>query len=940
MMLVQPVWLLFFFPLAALCWWAYRRRTALFCLRAAAVFATLLVFANPRYLLPNQEGTLVVICDRSASMPPDSDEQQHEWLRLIHEQRPAQRTKLALVGFDAQAFTEGFAEDQTPAFTTVLGGDGSNLDAALNLAGNLISPDSSGRVLVLSDGLWTGKSPENAARRLAARGIAVDVAHQGLQQNDPVAIQRLDAPNSLGPGEGFMIHAWIKASQAQMVRYRLTRDGQVIASGEQGLSRGTNRLLLRDLAPDDGHHRYQLMLTPEGPDARPENNTATFLLAVEAPKPLLLVTHEPDGVLARSLRESGLPLDALSPTRLNPSLARLSGYAAVILENVSADELGDPLSALLAAWVRDSGGGLLMLGGKNAYGVGGYYRSPLDPVLPVSMELRKEQRKHQMAMVITLDRSGSMGATVGGGRTKMDLANLASAEVVGLLSGVDMYGHWAVDSEAHMVLSLQAVKNKRKIKRRIMSVESGGGGIYVYEALVNASRMILSADRNIRHIILFADAADAEQPGDVKNLLAKLRAANVTVSVVALGTEQDADADLLKEIATLGGGRVYFTHDAGSLPRIFAQDTFLVARSSFVEEPTATKFTPLMQSLSTRDWQEAPQLGGYNLTYVRDEAQIALMSQDDNRAPLLAWWYAGNGRVMAFTGEAAGTFTGDLARWPLYGDFFASLARWVGGTGQSLPGNSVVTTRWQDGMFSARIHLDPNRTRDPFDRQPGLVVLRGEPGGRPKSETLRFHWDTPHELIAETTMNGSETVLPTIAFGSRESRQLAPVRLPYSPEFAPADDDKGLRGLQDLARVAGGREWLSPSGIWDGVPLGQGYLDLRPYVCLLLMLLFVLEVAERRLGWFDMVRRYLVSEKGTRTVEGEEMVPRSTGNESPARTAGTRGNGRNHQNPPPGPKTNPPTPIPTKPESAGLADALKRAKQTAGKRTGGDPSSR
>ena len=93
-----------------------------------------------------------------------------------------------------------------------------------------------------------------------------------------------------------------------------------------------------------------------------------------------------------------------------------------------------------------------------------------------------------------------------------------------------------------------------------------------------ASQMLMKATAGTRHIILFADAADSEQPGRYKDLLAETDKAGITVSVIGLGTERDKDADLLKDIAKRGKGRVFFSDNPNELPRLFAQDTFVVAQ--------------------------------------------------------------------------------------------------------------------------------------------------------------------------------------------------------------------------------------------------------------------------------------------------------------------------------------------------------------------------
>ena len=81
-----------------------------------------------------------------------------------------------------------------------------------------------------------------------------------------------------------------------------------------------------------------------------------------------------------------------------------------------------------------------MTGGEKSYAPGGYYQSPIEPILPVTLERRNEIRKLQTAIVVVMDRSGSMGAGVSGGKTKMDLANLGAAQVLDLLSPTDEFG--------------------------------------------------------------------------------------------------------------------------------------------------------------------------------------------------------------------------------------------------------------------------------------------------------------------------------------------------------------------------------------------------------------------------------------------------------------------------------------------------------------------
>ena len=139
------------------------------------------------------------------------------------------------------------------------------------------------------------------------------------------------------------------------------------------------------------------------------------------------------------------------------TLEELARYSGVVLENVLASQVGSAGMEMLSAWVESTGSGLMITGGRKSYGPGGYFGSPLDRILPVSMEMRKEHRKLQLAIVVALDRSGSMSAPAGGGKKKIDLANIGTVQVLDLLGPTDELGVIAVDSRAHTMVDLAPV---------------------------------------------------------------------------------------------------------------------------------------------------------------------------------------------------------------------------------------------------------------------------------------------------------------------------------------------------------------------------------------------------------------------------------------------------------------------------------------------------
>ncbi|HEY9510490.1 MAG TPA: hypothetical protein VIV82_11585, partial [Verrucomicrobiae bacterium] len=363
------------------------------------------------------------------------------------------------------------------------------------------------------------------------------------------------------------------------------------------------------------------------------------------------------------------------------------------------------------------------------------------------------------------------------------------------------------------------------------------------------------AKAETKHIILFADAADSEEPGDYIRLLEKCAEAGVTVSVIGLGTENDSDANLLKDIAARGGGTCYFTDSPEEIPRLFAQDTFTVARSTFVDQPTAFDFTAGFSSIGSGFNEVPPNLGGYNLCYIRPEANLAAVTSDEYQAPVVASWNAGNGRVLCFLGEADGKFSGDFARWNQAGEFYSTLARWAAGKRQALPDDQLLVQEVRDGICLVQLHLDPNRKADPFSGLPQVKVLHGRAGTPPAKATLAMQWKSADLLEATVPISGRETVLNTVEIPGESAVTLAPVCLPYSPEFAPDQPGRGSAALEQIATTSGGQERVELSQIWADLQVKPRFVELSPWLLVLAALFFLGEIFERRTGWIGKLFR-------------------------------------------------------------------------------------
>ncbi len=798
----------------------------------------------PSLRLPERSGTVIALVDRSLSMPEYSLAESEKIIRRMEECRPA-NSQLGVVSFAAGAVTEKLPD--SPSFDGLRGAltnrDNSNLATGMEQALSLIPAGSTGRIMLISDGGFSGGNPEPLFARAASRGIGVDYRLISGHRGDDLYISSFDGPSRAAPGEFFTLQSRIFSPRRQTVSLRLIRNGEVKKQKNITLNQGENFLSWRDICHLPTVLEYSLDIDVK--DDVPENNRGVKLVEIAGRKPLLLLTESPSGNLGKMLSKSGFPAVIRKPSPKELTPAKLSGCSGVILENVPADKLGMEGMELLKAMVGNGAMGLMITGGRSSFAAGGYFRSPLDDVLPVSMEQRQEVRKSSVALMVALDRSGSMSVPVGS-VTKMDMANMAAAESLNQLLPTDEFGVIAVDFCVHNVVPLAPVgENKRAIERKIRSIESMGGGIYTYTALREAVRQLKKSNMATRHILLFADAADAEEPGDYRRLLKAAADEGITVSVAGLGRPDDVDAVFLKDIAQRGQGACYFTERAEDLPRIFVQDTFMISRNTFIDTPVQGRFTQDSQLISGIKARKIAEFGGYNLCFPKPDSRVLIVSEDEFAAPIAATGHYGQGRVTAFTAEADGKYTGKFAGNPDAGVLLPALANAMR-VAQEGGSDYLVTQRMESGALVAEIHLDPGRESDPWRSAPKLNAIIHRKGVAPEQKSFDMEWTSADTVTGRIPLNGGESCLSTVSWPGKSPVVLSPVKLHCSPEYLPAVQGTDIK---ELSAISGGAERLTAGEIWQALPRSYPMKDISSYLYILAVFWLLIETADRRLGF-------------------------------------------------------------------------------------------
>lgn len=911
---LHPELLLFILPAAVVWWFARESDVRTRAVRLLLLLLLILAIAGLFVRAGSSGRDLILVADRSRSMPGDSVKSIREMIRLAEAGRgPGDRIGIVSVGGTAEM-------EQMPAgniifnnFERSVDSDASDIASGLEAALQMIPPDRNGSILLISDGEFNGRDPIAVARRAGARGVPIYTRALLRPELPDLAIDRVDLPDSIAANEPFQFVTWVRSDARREADFTLERDGVQLVSGKRVFEAGMNRVVFRDSVDRAGISRYVVQLSDSN-DRVPENNRAIAALRVEGARPILIINDNgaPD-TLSAAIQKAQFPVIVTSPEKITLDPVTLASCRAVVLENVAAGRLRPGLDGI-RSFVEDHGGGLWITGGNASFGVGGYYNSVLDATIPVTMELREEHRKFGVAIAIALDRSGSMAMAAGGGLLKMDLANLGTCAAVELLSPMDSVSVIAVDSAPHVLVELTPAVDIANITKTVRTIRSMGGGIFCYQALVSAGRQLENASQVNRHIILFADAADAEEPGQYKSLLEEYRQANITVSVIGLGQATDQDAEFLKDIAKRGGGEIYFTTDPKDLPRVFTQDTMNVARSSFIDQKTPARPHADLYTLGEITEKSFPDVGGYNLTYLRPGASLGVVTEDEYKAPILAFMHHGLGRSAALTAQIGGRHGGDWIGWPGFSPFVVTIARWL--AGQEEP-REIFTSVHREGKDAVlRVEVDPAAASTAVAPDTSQLSARiSDSSGITRNVILERVDMNTFEARYSLTKEGVS--IGTVKLDDRRSVALPPITLPYSPEFEPVESGRGARCMLQLSEESGGVAEPPMSAVFEGERGGRSWQLLTNELLAAAMVILMIEIAGRRIGYpawtAARIRLPRFSRRAVAPAKPSAAPARAQRVSSPAAAA------------PPAP-----APPPAAPPSA-LGDALARARESAGR---------
>ncbi len=319
-----------------------------------------------------------------------------------------------IVGFGARA------EALPPSGVDSSTRGATNLQAGVEAA--VAAAPRGGRVVLLSDGEQTTGNALQAVAAARARNVTIDaVPLEGGDLRD-AALVRLDAPAAVHEGDTISLLLTVRSTEVGAATLSVARDGGKAASQVIRLRQGDNPFTLSYTAASVGWHTFRVrVLLPD--DERPQNDVLSSSVSVGAPPRAIVVSVSPNPRIAAILTARGVRATVAAPAALPSDAAGYADVDAVVLDDIPANRLATSQLNVLSTAVRDGGLGLLTLGGRHAYSLGGYAHSALDSVLPVASLSPGDLQRRHLAVELVLDRSGSMADTAGGeGIPKMTMA--------------------------------------------------------------------------------------------------------------------------------------------------------------------------------------------------------------------------------------------------------------------------------------------------------------------------------------------------------------------------------------------------------------------------------------------------------------------------------------------------------------------------------------
>lgn len=832
------LWLLVILPIL---WFRLRdRRLAVLVARTLILALVIFTLAEPQIASEqSRRQERVFAFDISDSISAST----RQWMKISRNGLPApERNDHVLVFGSTAAEVADWSDrlDATGAKSAEVPPDKTNLENVLKAV--LAMPPGPRNLYLFTDGWQTEGNVERLLPAVAAAGIKIyPVLPAGRQPVTNVAVTKLMAPTEGNSGESLNLKVVVENQGDRQVEGTLTlaRDGQTLKTEAVKLNPGSQVYSFQTTPKDGALTSYQAIFTPRDakPDSYPTDNRALAWVSVRAKAKILLINgHSGAGRhLEEILRRQGLDVTVRAPENAPAP----TGYKVVIFNNAEREKFSSGYLAAVEQHVA-AGNGFIMLGADASFAPASYRQTPIERILPVEPKEPPKREEKNRAVVLVVDKSGSMRDD-----NRIVYAKEAAKAVARQLRDIDLLGVVGFDDSPFVVVYLETMARLRGVVDNQIDRLKPGGQTYFLPALLEARRQLDRANATRKHIILLSDGVTRGSQGELVDLVATMRNdSKITVSAVAISTE--ADVRIMKRLSQYGGGLFHHTVDPSSLPQIVLEQLQDKPKDEPKNEgpwtPIADRSSDLLSKNGARTY---PTILGFMETDLKKGAQLDLLVQrQERRLPLLASWRYGQGKSIALTMDLEGRWSRNWISWGGLQGFWNRLIEWMVPVEENLV-----------PAHEARVSFSDNRSI--LD----LAVYEESSANSQYRFTMTGKSGKSEGAITKLAPGHYQAVLPAADPGDyridiiedRRGRRIPfpPVgySLPYSIKSELPRPDFNTRLLAHLAEATGGEINPGFNLAQSKVMTSKSYSPLRQPLIILAFCLFLLEVALRKLAF-------------------------------------------------------------------------------------------
>ena len=687
---------------------------------------------------------------------------------------------------------------------SVVGGEQTDAAAALRLALAAFPQGYMKRLVLYSDGNETQGAAAEEAKLAQAAGAEINVVPIDTGRPQEVRVREVAAPGRVNTDEPFQLRVVVYAEQdceaTLRVFQRVGGQKQHMRPQHVTLQAGDNTFLLPQELRRQGFYEYEVVVESEA-DTVLANNEGRAYTIIQGEPVVLYVEGDPEHSvrLGPALETEGLRVEQHDPGTMPTSLALLQNYDAVVLSDVSSTDFSSGHMKTIEALVHDFGVGLVMIGGPNSFGAGGYLDTPIEKALPVDMDLKQRKILPRGALVLVMHTCEMPDGNAWAREIGLAALNvLASQDLMGALG----YMHTGGDS---WIYELQPVADKSMMARRLRQASAQIGDMPKVEPTLRmAYNALLKADAAVKRVVMISDGDPQPPP---PQLLTALAEATIGVSTVCVAPHSPSDKTMLRAIAQRTGGEFYDVTNPRNLPQIFVKEASVVKRGMLIEETFTPKPKHSSELLMGLAENGVPVLHGYVATMAKDSATVPLVSHEDD--PVLAHWRYGLGKSVAFTSDVTNRWAVDWLRWEGFSPFWARAVRWaMRETGRT---TFSVDTYVRDGKGHIRIDAVDDQGRFVnFLRPRGVVTGPAPDFARHEIDLVQTgpgiyegafpvsHRGVYMANITYVNADGSQGMLPTgLALGYSREYEYNTTNLPLLEQVATLGGGETVTGLDN-----------------------------------------------------------------------------------------------------------------------------------------------